>query len=115
MVRLSAHAGVLYEDGRKNQWDLWGPFAGLEMHLKPLGWLGLWARLTYHLEDHFDSAGVWDADSRTDNRWSMGGGMIVRISDHLKLGTSYRYLRNDSLGQFSYNRHMVSLALLFAY
>lgn len=110
-LRLAALAGMAYEDGKEVQWNLWGPFAQIEVHVELGDLLGLWATAAYHREDHHESENVWASSRRVDNRWTTSAGAQLQMIDNLSIGLSYRLVHNASLGPFSYDRHLVSLAL----
>jgi opacity protein-like surface antigen len=114
-LRLSASAGALYEDGREKQWDLWGPLADFYTSYKLSESFGLWFKAAYQREVHFNSAGTWDANERTDNRWTLGLGVHIRLHSQFSLGVSYSYLKNSSLEVFTYQRHLLSSALLYRF
>jgi len=111
-LRLSLQLGAVYEDAEEKQWDLWGPFAGAEARYRLLAWLSVWAQGVYHFEDHFDSKGHWDEDKkRTDGLWTAACGANFRITNNLAVGLSYRYMNSQSLELFTYDRHLMSLAV----
>ncbi len=113
-LRLSALAGAVYDQAEEEWWNLAGPFAGLEAHYRWTDWLTLWGRGAFHYQDHFDSEGYlgWgDGKKRTDRLWTVACGVNFRIHDRLALGVSYRYLNNDSLDLFTYDRHIFNLAV----
>ena len=111
-LRLSVVAGGIYDRAEEKQWNLFGLFAGLEARHRPAEWLTLWGQGTFHYQDHFDSENYpqWPG-KRTDRLFSAACGVNFSIHDHLALGLSYRYMNNDSLEPFTYDRHMVSLAV----
>jgi opacity protein-like surface antigen len=113
-LRLSALAGAVYDRAEKEWWNLLGLFTGLEVRYRPAEWLTLWAQGTFHYRDYFDSEGYdrWGGGKkRTDRLWTAAGGVNFRIHEHLALGVSYQYMNNDSLDLFTYDRHLVNLAV----
>ena len=113
-LRLSVLAGGVYDRAKKEWWNLLGIFAGTEVRYRALEWLTLWGQGAFHYQDHIDSEGYagWGAGKkRTDRLLSVGGGINFRIHDHLALGLSYRFMNNDSLEPFTYDRHLVTLAV----
>jgi TolA-binding protein len=114
-LRLSILVGGVYDRAKKEWWNLLGIFTGLEARYRAADWFTLWGQGAFHYQDHFDSEGYagWGAGKkRTDRLWSLACGVNFRIHDHLALGLSYRYLDNDSLEFFTYDRHLVTLAVL---
>jgi len=113
-LRLSVLAGGVYDRAEKEWWNLLGLFTGVEIRYRAMEWLTLWGQGAFHYQDHFDSEGYagWGAGKkRTDRLWSGALGVNFRIHEHLALGLSYRYMNNDSLEPFCYDRHMITLAV----
>jgi len=113
-LRLSVLAGGVYDRAEKEWWNLLGFFTGVEVRYRAVEWLTLWGQGAFHYQDHFDSEGYagWGAGKkRTDRLWSGAFGVNFRIHEHLALGLSYRYLDNDSLEPFTYDRHLITLAV----
>ncbi len=112
-IRLALQVGGLYEDGRNQNWDLWGLLAGVEGRFQIIGPLSGWLRAGWRREDHYRWFG---GERRVDDLWSGGVGLSVRLWDYLSLGASYRYLNNDSNGLsdniYRYDRHLVNLAVM---
>jgi len=114
-LRLSVLVGGVYDRAKKEWWNLLGVFAGLEARYRPTDWLTLWGQGAFHYQDHIDSQGYagWGAGKkRTDRLATVACGVNFRVHDHLALGLSYRYLNNDSLQVFTYDRHLFTLAVL---
>jgi tetratricopeptide (TPR) repeat protein len=113
-LRLSVLAGGVYDRAKKEWWNLLGVFTGAEVRYRALEWLTVWGQGAFHYQDHVDSGGYagWgEGKKRTDRLWSLAGGMNFLIHRHLALGLSYRYMNNDSLEPFTYDRHLVTLVV----
>ncbi len=103
---LRVSAGMAAEDARGSFYDLWGPLVELNIRFRVFDTLGLRAGGGWHREKH------WNAN-RADDCWSAGAGADWRLGGHVTLGVSYNFINNDSsLAGYSYQRHMVSVAVL---
>jgi tetratricopeptide (TPR) repeat protein len=113
-LRFSILAGGIYDRAKEKWWNLLGIFAGMEARYQATDWFTIWGQGSFHYHDHLDSEGYagWGAGKkRTDRLWSVAAGVNFRIHDYLALGLSYRYLDNDSLDVFTYDRHLFTLAV----
>ncbi|MBW1873181.1 MAG: outer membrane beta-barrel protein, partial [Deltaproteobacteria bacterium] len=106
-LKISIVAGVALEEARGSQWNMWGPFAELELRYKLLDSLVWRANAGWQREDYYDHY-----QDRCDNMWTAGSGFEWKVWDHLVLGLNYRYLNNASILGYNYDRHMLSVVIM---
>ena len=70
--------------------------------------------LNYRIDVRTPFLGVrqlFEDKKRTDGLWTAAGGVNFRITDYLAVGLSYRFMTSQSLELFTFDRHLVSLAV----
>jgi tetratricopeptide (TPR) repeat protein len=119
-VKLSATAGMVFEDARRRDYDLWGPLLATDVTWRITNTLNLQAAFGWQRQDHFRFSDISPGKERVDNQ--LAGALVFGwdFDDNLGLRAEYQYVNNRSSyvdDEFSdrpyqYERHIVSLSVI---
>jgi tetratricopeptide (TPR) repeat protein len=111
-VQLSATAGMVFEDARGREYDLWGPLLASDITWRFLDNGSLQLAFGWQRQDHFRFNQRYPIE-RVDDQLAGTLGLGWEFNEHFGLRAEYQYINNRSSDKdYQYERHVASLSVI---